>query len=270
MTLRDAGRLRDQSGVPDAPRILLLGTIDLVQSTGSIGSPYQRALLALLALRVGSVVPTEEAIDCLWPERVPAAPQASVHTYVSRIRRLLAPRGIQVLTRAAGYRLAVASEDVDSVAFERSVERARAEQYRGEYVAAVARLDQAARLWRGPALADLREWRFASAAAVQLDNARVEAEALRHRLALTVGRAEGVVGALQRLLKIYPLHEQLAGLLMWALYEEGRQSEALLVYQRTADRLRRESGIDPGPWLTEAQRLVLTHGPAQQWFAAGR
>lgn len=257
MTTPAAGNGPASHDIVDAPRILLLGTVDLVGATGSVGSPYQRALLALLALRVGTVVPTEEAIDCLWPERVPGAPHASVHTYVSRIRRVLASSDIRVQTRAAGYRLAAPPEDVDCFAFERGIERAREKRDVGDHAAAVATLDRAARLWRGPALADLREWRFAAAAAVWLDNVRVEAEVLRHRLALTIGRFEGVVGALQRMLESHPQHEQLAGLLMWALYAEGRQSEALAVYQRTADRLRHECGVDPAPWLRELQRRVL-------------
>lgn len=254
----------------DGPKILLLGSVDLAGTSGRIGTPYQRALMALLALRAGAVVSTEEAIDQLWPERVPASPHASVHTYVSRIRRLLAPYGIVLQTRTAGYRLTLPREDVDSFAFERAVEQAREERSRGDHPAAVASLDRAARLWRGPALVDLHQWRFAAAAAVRLEDARVEAEALRHRLALTIGCREGVVGSLGRLLDAHPTHEQVAELLMWALCEEGRKVEALVVYQDIADRLRRVFGVDPEPWLRELHRRILTQELAPNGITEGR
>lgn len=253
-----------------APRILLLGTVDLAGAVTSIGSRYQRALFALLALRTGTVVPTEEIIDTLWPGRPPTSPHASVHTYVSRTRRVLARHGMRVQTSSAGYRLVVARDEVDVFAFESALAAARADRDLGDPSAAVARLDHALRWWRGPALADLRAWRFASAAADRMTRVRVEAETLRHRLALTIGRSDGVAGALHHLLDGDPLHEHVAGLLMTALYLEGRQSAALAVYRRTVVRLRDELGVDPEPWLRELHERILSHRLTPAWVAERR
>lgn len=246
--------------------MLLLGPVDLAGATASIGSRYQRALLALLALRTGAVVPTEEIVDSLWPARPPADPHASVHTYVSRLRRVLAGHRLGVRTRSAGYQLVAAAAEVDAHAFDAELTAAR----RDDPASAVARFDRALAGWRGRPLADLRDWEFASSAAAWLGDLRLEAEALRHRLALTMGRADGAIPALRGLLDADPLHERVAGLLMWALYEEGRQAEALTVYRGTAEHLRMELGVDPGPWLRELHERILTHRLTAAWVAARR
>lgn len=265
---RRPGTCRFCHGPATGPVVLLLGPVDLAGATTSVGSRYQRALLALLALRVDTVVPTEEIIDTLWPDRVPNDPHASVHTYVSRLRRVLDGHGLGMRTRSAGYQLMAGHADVDARAFDAEVAAARADH--DAPASAVARLDRALGWWRGRPLADVRDWRFASSAAARLDASRVEAEALRHRLAIAMGRTDGAVPALRTLLDGDPLHERVAGLLMWALYEEGRQAEAFAVYHATAGRLREELGVDPGPWLRELHERLLGQRLTAAWVAGHR
>jgi len=61
---------------------------------------------------------------------------------------------------------------------------------------------------------------------------------------------------------VHPLRERLRGQLMLALYRDGRQADALELYQRTRDTFIEELGIEPGPALQELQRAVLRQDAA--------
>ena len=51
-----------------------------------VTGPKRHALLALLALRGGRMVPVEVLVDALWGAEVPAAPRNAVQHHVSRLR----------------------------------------------------------------------------------------------------------------------------------------------------------------------------------------
>ena len=106
-------------------------------------------------------------------------------------------------------------------------------------------------LWRGPALADLREYRFADQAAARLEEQRVAALIDR-----------GDLRALEALHAEHPLHERLAARLIGALFAAGRQADALAVYDRTRRRLDDELGVMPSPELQQAHLAVLQAEPA--------
>ena len=57
-----------------------------------------------------------------------------------------------------------------------------------------------------------------------------------------IGRA---VSELEEFVATYPLRERPLGLLMVALYRQGRQADALAAYQRGRRRLIDEMGLDP-------------------------
>ena len=55
-------------------RVGLLGALEVLDDDGrevAVAGPKLRALLALLALHRGRVVPTEQLIDALWGEHPP-------------------------------------------------------------------------------------------------------------------------------------------------------------------------------------------------------
>jgi len=62
----------------------ILGPVEVVerQRTIALGSPKQRALLAILVLRRGEVVTSERLIDQLWGERPPASAAKTLQGYV--------------------------------------------------------------------------------------------------------------------------------------------------------------------------------------------
>jgi DNA-binding SARP family transcriptional activator len=151
----------------------LLGPLEVDDRGRSlpIGGAKQRALLALLLLDAGRVVPAERLIDELWGERPPESAPNILQGYVSHLRDALEPgraRGESriLLTRGGGYVLEADADDIDVRRAERLREQARASTNPEE---ALRLLDEALALWRGPPLADLAYEPFAQPEVRRLD-----------------------------------------------------------------------------------------------------
>ena len=142
----------------------ILGPLE-VQRDGfavQLGGDRQRALLAFLLLHAGEIVSTELLADELWRNESRAAAARLVETHVDSLRRAIGREAL--VARFPGYLLSIDSDDIDLRRFERLVEEGRAALAAGQPEDASARLREALRLWRGPALADFRHERFAQAA----------------------------------------------------------------------------------------------------------
>src|ERR1700756_1953219 len=74
-----------------------------------LGTPKQRAVLAMLRMNRNSPVAVDRLTTGLWEGRPPSGARASIHSYVSNLRKLLGGVGIdsRVVLAAAppGYRL---------------------------------------------------------------------------------------------------------------------------------------------------------------------
>jgi WD40 repeat protein len=116
-------------------------------------------------------------------------------------------------------------------------------------------------LWRGPALAGFADQPSLLAEATRLDDLRLEAQEDRVEGLLAIGAQARAIGELEVLLARHPLRESLWGKLMLACYREGRQADALGVYQRAREILADELGVDPSPELTRLHERVLRHDP---------
>ncbi|MFF4037145.1 winged helix-turn-helix domain-containing protein [Streptomyces sp. NPDC001816] len=57
-----------------------------------LGPPRHRAVLGLLLIRLGQVVPADQLVDELWGDSLPRRPQATLQTYLSHLRRVLTGR----------------------------------------------------------------------------------------------------------------------------------------------------------------------------------
>ena len=215
----------------------------------------QRALLAVLGLAAGEVVSLDRLAEAIWGEQLPSDLRHSVQVYVAQVRKLLPADAVE--THPHGYRLAISGEDVDSRLFEKLLSEARGELANGNERAAADLARAALALWRGPALADFAYESFAADEINRLDELRLIATETRIEAEIDLGRELEVVAELQRLLAEHPLREQLAGLLMSALYRAGRQAEALHLYQEMRERLLDQLGIDPSPQLQDLHRLIL-------------
>ena len=233
----------------------ILGPLEVEGESGSLalGGQKQRALLAALLLEAGRVVATDRLVDLLWGEEAPKTATTSLQNSISRLRREL---GSDVLeTRAPGYVLRVAPEQIDAQRFEaqlRDARRVGAEERR-------ELLLRALELWRGPALADFTFEPFAQAEIRRLEELRLVAQEERIEADLELGQHGDVVGELEALVSAHPLRETLRRHLMLALYRSGRQAEALDVYQDARNRFVEELGIEPGPELKRLQSEILRH-----------
>ncbi|KAA9376554.1 AfsR/SARP family transcriptional regulator [Microbispora cellulosiformans] len=222
--------------------------------------PSVRALLARLALSCGRVVPVDSLTDALWGEDLPADAANALQIRVSKLRRALAAAGLGgdvLVTQAPGYRLAVPPESVDVHVFERLLVSAREETAAGNVTAALGRLDEALRLWRGPALADVGATAWATTESARLEELRLGAVEDRYELLLESGGHNEAVADIERLVARHPLRERLHRLLMLALYRGGRQAEALAAYQALRRGLADELGIDPSPELQALAEAIL-------------
>ena len=103
----------------------ILGPLEVVEHDRPLmlGSPKQRALLAVLLLHRGEVVSTDRLIDQLWGERPPVSATKSVQVYVSNLRKALGD-GL-VVTRGRGYLLHAANGALDLDRFEALVTEGR-------------------------------------------------------------------------------------------------------------------------------------------------
>jgi DNA-binding SARP family transcriptional activator len=210
-----------------------------------------RALLALLLLEGGRVVPVERIVDGLW-RRPPASARKIVQAYVSQLRKVLGAEAIQ--TASSGYSLPGSLDASDLGRFERLAGEA-ASAHDPERRAAL--LVEALALWRGPALAEFRDEPFAEAAARRADELRLHALEERIEAELELGEHARLVPELESLVEQEPLRERPRAQLMVALYRCGRQAEALERYRSGRRLLLEELGIDPGPALQDLERAIL-------------
>src|SRR4029453_18739895 len=131
-------------------------------------------------------------------------------------------------------------------------------------------LEEALRLWRGPALAEFADQPWAQAEAARLEELRLAATEALVELRLAGGGHAGLVGELEGLVAAHPTRERLRGQLMVALYRSGRQADALGAYQRTREVLAEELGIDPSPELQRLHHQILVQDPALEAATPGR
>ncbi len=243
----------------------ILGPIEIATDDGrpaGVAGGRVRALLARLALDPGRPVGAAALVDAIWDDQPPADPTHALQSLVSRLRGRLGDAQLVVAAPAGGYRLAVEPDAVDAHRFERLAARGSAALRDGELERASELLRDALALWRGPALADLPDDRFARTAAAALEDRRLAAVADRVDAELALGHGELLVPELEALTGEHPLNERLAGQLIAALCAAGRQAEALATYERVRARLADELGVPPSRELQGLHLAVLQGDPA--------
>ena len=225
-----------------------------------LGPPKQRATLAVLICHAGSLVPATRVIDTLWGDDPPSSAANLVQGYVSGIRKALGKDAIE--TRGAGYVLRSSADDIDLHRFERLAHDGARSLETGHLEKAAAELREALALWRGTPLADLLDEPGLQPVAARLEELRVLALERRIEADLGLGRQGDCIPEIEALVSEHPLRERPYGLLMKALYREGRQAEALETYRSARARLSGEIGIEPSPWLRELEVAILQQDPS--------
>ena len=241
-------------------RVDLLGTVQVRDDAGDsahVGGPRAQALLALLAVDAGRVVPASSLIDRLWDGDASDGARGALQTMVSRLRGVL---GTAIESHPAGYRLALGRDRVDALAFEELAGQGSRALAGGDPVGASAILRQALALWRGAALAGLPGTESAAGIAARLEELRRSATTDRIEADLAVATrsdAAGLTAELRALVAADPLAERPRALLMRVLYLAGRQADALAVYADARAQLAAQLGVDPSPQLEQVYLAVL-------------
>ena len=238
----------------------MLGPLEVRADDGSLADvpgARLRGLLIALALKPDRVVPKASLVDWIWGEDPPADAANALQRLVSRLRKAL-PDGV-IEGQPDGYRLRVEPDAVDAVRFERLVSAGQART--GDASRRARLLREALELWRGAAMQDvgLLDSAAFDAAVIRLEELRLTAAEERADAEITLGRGAELVTELTDLVAAHPLRERLVAALMRALVAAGRDSEALLVYQRVREALADTLGVDPSPELA-ALHVALLRG----------
>lgn len=217
-----------------------------------------RALLAILLINRAQVVSSDRLIDGLWGDDAPADASAVLRTKVTQLRRVIdqaGGNGRTVLSwRSPGYVLDVPPESVDYEEFAGWMRAAREQpdsQSELEFYSA------ALTSWRGEALGEFRDHMFSKALVIHLDELWIEAVEGRSESRMALGDTGRVISELESLRERFPWRENLHRLLMHALYQTGRQQEAIEIYSQLTSHLRDEMGLDPSPQVAELHQSIL-------------
>ncbi len=204
----------------------------------------------MLVMNRNRPVGIDSLITAAWEQWPPPEARASLHSYISNLRKLLGERArpeVDVGQRAAGVS-ARRSPTPTATSADSSLEKTAGVQAAaaGRFEEASGHLTDALAEWRGPVLEDLRDFQFVDAFATALTEDKVVAHTARAEAEIACGRGYAVIGELESLTVEHPYREPLWAQLITAYYLAERQSEALDAYQRLKTTLADDLGIDPG------------------------
>ena len=246
--------------------VRVLGPLEVTVdgAPADVGGPRQRCVLARLIAAQGRVVSADRLVEDLYAEEAPPKALAAVQSYVSHLRRALepgraarAPAGVLV-TSPPGYAVRLSREAVDAWSFEDEAHRAAGLD---DPAAVHSRLSAALASWHGAAFEEFGGLPWADLEASRLEELRLTAAETRAEAALRLGRAAQTVADLSSMTAGHPLREEAWRLLALALYQSGRQGDALAALRRARARLAADLGVDPGPALRELEEGILAQAP---------
>lgn len=205
-------------------------------------SSRQRALLAALGMAAGESVPIQALACAVWQLAPPERAKASLHTLVSRLRRLLGDDLIG--TTADGYRLCVDANRIDAGRFLNLLDAANSAP-RPDIERTI--LQEALAQWNGepviPAPGIIERYLAAVQRRVDLD--------------ILAGDLEGVAAELTDLIADFPLWESLWERLIRTYVATGRRAEALAAYAECRRLLAEQLGVTPCAALRELHLELL-------------
>ncbi|QRY61131.1 AAA family ATPase [Gordonia sp. PDNC005] len=229
-----------------------------------LGSPKQRAVLAVLLLHRGAVVSRDRLIDAVWGDDPPAAADTSLQAYVSNLRRLLRDtdgEASPIQRVSPGYRLVVGDDTLDLAEFERFARSAQDARREQRWEDAEDTSVRAAALWNGGLLDEFGDRDWVSVTAAALHEVRLGVAEIHVTATLARGEVSGALGEIAALRSADSLRERGVWLHMIALYRAGRAGEALAVFTDHARVIADELGLDPGVELAELQAAILRRDP---------
>ncbi|HKR51972.1 MAG TPA: BTAD domain-containing putative transcriptional regulator [Pseudonocardiaceae bacterium] len=222
-----------------------------------LSAPMPRTLLGVLLTQANTPVRVDVLVDALWAgQRDPRAAK-KLQLHVHRLRCILGDPA-RIRFEHGGYTLQVHPGELDAERFESALAEG---SDAGQPARAVALLRSALRLWRGEPFSDVTDLPLLRAEADRLAERRLTGLSQLYAAELACGHATAIIPELIELATRHPMRERLQGLLMTALYQAGRQAEALEVYHRTRSALIEQLGLEPGNELQRLEHAILTGDP---------
>lgn len=243
--------------------VRLLGSLEVLDGDRDVtpSSSKLREIVALLVLNANKPVQKKLFIDKLWGGNPPATAEATLQTYIYKLRKVGPFRDSggfenRLVTKASGYQLNLPDECVDVHSFERLLHQAE-EMVALDPAQAAELLSEALELWRGPALADVDMGEALSAHAVFFEERRLRAIELQIEVGLKLGRHAELVSKLKELTAVHRFNESFHCNLMVALYRSGRCIEALDVCRGLREVMIEELGIEPSAKIRALQAAMI-------------
>lgn len=230
----------------------------------SVGGARQRAILALLVLNQGLVVPVDVLIDVVWNGRPPATARTQVAICVAALRKAFKTAGVTdevIVTQHPGYLLDASRHEIDSLVFADLVGQAEQAAADGRLPEAAQHYARALGLWRGPALAGVMG-RAVEDEASRLEERRLNAFDDATAVHLALDQHQEIIPELSAVVRDHPLRERTLRHLMLALYRSGRRAEALDTFRAARKQFIDELGLEPGPDVQALHDAILTDDPS--------
>jgi DNA-binding SARP family transcriptional activator len=220
-------------------------------------------VLAALLLHPGQVVSVDRLVDTLWEEAPPRSAASNIRTYVADLRASLG--SLRVVSHPSGYLIQTGPAELDLLLFEALAKQGEKAAKDGDALGAARSLEQAAGLWRGRPLTGVELGSWGKSRITLLDDRRWGVLSALAEAEMALGRYEGLIVRLRRMLEERPLCERTWAQLMVALSRVGRKAEALLAFAQAREILTRELGLEPCPELREVQGGILAGREALPW-----
>ena len=241
--------------------ITLLNAVQVLRKGNvlPIGGARSQSLLAVLSLSGSGPVPTDTIVERVWDGRPPRRHRGILHSYVSRLRKILrdSSTDVEIVTTNNGYQLNLNRDLID-------LHSARDLAARANSAASTTQeadlLDRSLDWWGTIPLNGL-EGLWVDGMRAGLIREYIEVAARRNSAYLRLGRHHETTDALSRLVVDHPLDSRLTALLMLALYRCGRQADALDTYRRLLDHYMSEQGLSPDPPVRALRRMILSQDP---------
>lgn len=212
----------------------------------------RRAVLALLAIAQGRIVTVDALVEALWPDGV-TDPRQALHSHVSRLRGQLGPAADRIRTMPDGYRLDLASHELDVAEARSLLASARSAS---DAAVRFRFLTRAAGLWRGEPMSDLVQFLPVASAAAGWSNLRREVIDALIDAGIATEQAGSVLPVATAAADADPLREPAVLLVMRVLAATGQPAEALRRGREFRRLLAEETGLDPSDALPRLERSI--------------
>ncbi|WP_063042555.1 BTAD domain-containing putative transcriptional regulator [Nocardia pseudovaccinii] len=231
----------------------------------AVGGPLTRAMLAVLVVNRRNAISPPRLANTIWDGDPPPSFRANLHNRIAELRATLqaadvAATAILRTDSSGNYCLDIRDEQCDLGRFEQARTEAMAAFDSGEHEHAAEHFLRALGEWSGAALDGLPMSTFVEAFCAHMDEERQRTLEARLDLEIAAGRGAEVIGELRALTARHPLRETLWAQLITALYESGRDGDALEAC-RAVRRMLRDQGTNPGNRVTGLEHRILRHEP---------